>query len=491
MWSSSFFQNRTLALVLLAISHILKPNRSRAASSAKGPQVLVLLPNATLLHQVETWLKEFLPPSLVAKEGQEITRTIFPNDRDNAERIEQIPRIVLSTPSALWAGINPDAIRPLGAASSITKQPISENWLTSASLARSLELVMVDEPDDVLSPLPGRFDKPRRNARGVQEDRWGKHVPIGVKLLRTLLPGRSVEGDERQARNKRVQTVWTSATLNSRVRAWVTMEGWARPAGEGGLVLDFTKNTGDRTTGEGNIVAGEDAQQASQREVDHVCLVVDPLTGKARDMNDSEPEEIRSVPSAVESDSPTAFDEGKGDVHPLLLEALALDWATSTGSGSSGGESLVLPPSGTSIPRLQAQLAELDCPSVSLDVDSKETAADLGKDFDEGVDEAKEGRLLILPRSHIRGIDIPNVRTVYILAGLGVGSKRGPSTAGLWAERERDYQHWAGRMGRLSRSSHDQNQGKDGKGKVVSIVMQGEEERAMQKLLESRRLPHA
>jgi superfamily II DNA/RNA helicase len=258
----------------------------------------------------------------------------------------------------------------------------------------------------------------------------------------------------------------------------------------------------------------ENGKGRGEEAVEHVCWVVDPDSGEHTDL--SEPVALdgstgNSRPGVMTNDESqealAATSPGPGEVHPYLIESLALHWASRSGSGKS----LVIPPNGTSVRKLQDTLSELGCPSVSLDVDSRETARQVGLALQEGrerLDEANEeiyddddseikeidsdqegamrDTLYILPRSHIRGIDIPDIKTVYLLGGLGIKDVKGASTgAAVWAERKREYLHWVGRMGRLSGTKVSENRaGTTGKDTIVTLVLKGPEEILMRKFME-------
>lgn len=274
--------------------------------------------------------------------------------------------------------------------------------------------------------------------------------------------------------------------------------------------------------------------------VEHTCLVVDPRSGTTRDLTEPVPPNsgemtASSGPNATSDPSHTnsyAHVYATGDVHPFLIETLAFLWA----SNPHPGKAIVIPPSGTSVPRFQAALSELECPSVSLDVDSRETARAVdealmlaGSAGDQTHDEtlgdevefkASEGRrqshegdqldikskvttpedngtLLILPRTQLRGIDIQGIKTVYLLGGVGLKPTSKPNvngkepsvstSAGTWAEREREYLHWVGRMSRLSGTVDSVDSVVGGQpDRMISIVMDGPEVAVMRKLLGSR-----
>jgi hypothetical protein len=296
------------------------------------------------------------------------------------------------------------------------------------------------------------------------------------------------------------------------------------------VVLDYTRQMGD---------TGVELETEGDR-VDHRCLVVDPRTGSTWDLMEpglSGGNEINSIPSsdAISPSTHTHADahahtpaNAPGDVHPFLIETLALLWASTPHSGKT----IVIPPPGTSVPRFQAALSELECPSVSLDVDSRETAREVDEalargfgggglivedeveleasgggqqlsETDESVAKSKveqpidQGTLLILPRTQLRGIDIQGIKTVYLLGGVGLKPTSKPiingkesslsTSAGTWAEREREYLHWVGRMSRLSGTVDTADSQTDEQpDRMISIVLDGPEVAVMRKLLGGR-----
>jgi superfamily II DNA/RNA helicase len=138
----------------------------------------------------------------------------------------------------------------------------------------------------------------------------------------------------------------------------------------------------------------------------------------------------------------------------------------SAASSDNGGVSLVIVPEGASVPKLQASLQALGLQSSILD----------------GSQSADSANLLLVARSHVRGLDIPNISTVYLLNGLDVTSlSKSARAAGGVEERKREYTHFAGRMGRLG--AKDQNEGEE-KGEryaLVGLVMRASaEEKAAQ-----------
>lgn len=426
------------------------------------------------------------------------------------------PDILVSTPSALW-----DRLQPESPPSHFESKADQEaGWLTADRLRKSLEVVAMDEPDAIIRPLPGRYDQQQQGrGYGGKQHVFHRHPPVGVKLLEALLPGRP-EGREHAGYKgtrgtadgdlvgrKKVQTVWTSATVNSQLRGYIVKRGWARPRGEGGVVL---QHSGASET----IDIEKNGKGRDGDAVEHVCWVVDPDSGEHTDLfepvaldGSTGNSRLGMTTNDETQEALATKTPGPGEIHPYLIESLALHWASRSGSGKS----LVIPPNGTSVRKLQDTLSELGCPSVSLDVDSRETARQVGLALQEGqerLDESDEERfeednsetkeigsdsdgamrdtLYILPRSHIRGIDIPDIKTVYLLGGLGIKDVKGGSTgATVWAEREREYLHWVGRMGRLSGTKVGESRDGTTEGDtVVTLVLKGPEEILMRKFME-------
>jgi superfamily II DNA/RNA helicase len=150
-----------------------------------------------------------------------------------------------------------------------------------------------------------------------------------------------------------------------------------------------------------------------------------------------------------------------------MVEALASLWATSSSESDRpdpGQRSIVIPPEGTSVPALVSDLAALGVPVSLLDDPTSPPNA-----------------LLVVSRSQVRGLDLPDLSTVYILGGLGVDtvSKKMRANGGV-AEKEREYAHMAGRVGRLG--GREEGGGKSQR--VVTIVLQGSEEhKAMERFV--------
>lgn len=353
------------------------------------------------------------------------------------------PEVLVSTPDALLSYLqtssSTDRIRHKRTDTSVAIAP--------ASLSRSLQLIMADEIDAMLRPLPGRF-KTFTSERERQRHPFFRHPPAIVRLLDDMLGLGQVAEARRQ-----VQTVWSSATLNSVVRGFIQRSRWIRK--EEQTVIDTTSVPNPAIPHQPAHLTESD-----QAKTIHYCLTIDPLTGHVRNLGTN-----ASDTSVADYVDPDPNDPAlKEKVHPLMVENLALLHAVRN-SQENKGQSLVIVPDGTSMSKLQDSLAALGTSSLVVD----------------GINEPQEGMVLLVTRSHVRGLDIPRIRTVYLLNGLDVTSmSKASRSAGGMEERKREYTHFAGRMRRLGAAV--------GEGPVkydmVSLVMQGStEEGAMRGML--------
>jgi superfamily II DNA/RNA helicase len=434
---------------LIAISRAVKI-RSKRLKAAKNPDrnpsshgtdrspaVLLLLPHAALVGQVGGWISRIESALSMDRLGGEgpLAEIVMPGDKQKTSRKAR-PEVLVSTPDALLSYM--EASLPTDR----TRQ--GRNIVTSAmrpsSLSRSLQLIMADEIDAMLRPLPGRF-KTFTSERERQRHPFFRHPPAIVRLLDDMLRLGEMTAD------RPLQTVWSSATLNSVVRGFVQRSRWTRK--EEQVVIDTT-TTMDTTAQRPFHQLSEGGQAESLDGTIHHCLSIDPLTGNMRNLGAFVPDTISEF---VEPDpNDPAFKER---IHPLIIENLALLDATRSARDDEG-YSLAIVPDGTSIPKLQDALSALGTSSMVMD----------------GINEPEEGALLLVTRSHVRGLDIPNITTVYLLNGLDVTSmSKASRSAGGMEERKREYTHFAGRMKRLGATREGPVQYS-----MVNLVMQGSAE---------------
>ncbi|KAJ9101256.1 hypothetical protein QFC21_003475 [Naganishia friedmannii] len=455
-------QGKTFALTLIALSRALKI-RSKRSKAAKNPprsasrssvspatSILLLLPHATLVRQVGSWMErlEFAMSGSQSAEGEKerMFRMVLPGD-EQGPGSGATPEIIISSPDALLTYLQASASRQHPADGQ--RAPV----LTSASLSRSLRLVMIDEADAMLRPLPGRF-KSFTSERERQRHPFFRHPPSIVRLLDDLF-GR--DGDMNGGK-KQVQTVWCSATLNSVIRGFVHRSGWIRRDEQ--VIIDTAQESSD------TVAANTDTSTTANngiKETAHYCLTVDPLTGTLRNIGSAPTQPSYSDIFETAPDDPAA----KEKIHPLMIENLALLHASRSATApENNGVSLVIVPEGGSVPKLQASLQSLGVSSSTLD----------------GTQDPDVPNLLLVARSHVRGLDIPNISAVYLLNGLNVTSlSKSARAAGGVEERKREYTHFAGRMGRLGAQDGEEREGKGERYALVSLVMRDSaEEKAVQ-----------
>lgn len=357
--------------------------------------------------------------------GGPLARVVMPGDRPS-RNAEPVPEILISTPDALLAYLQPSS-------SSVNQQQPQTNP-AAAAISRSLQLIMVDEVDAMLRPLPGRF-KTFSSERERNRHPFYRHPPSIVRLLSDVL-----RISERG--NGQVQTVWSSATLNSVVRGFVQRNGWIRK--EEQTIID--------TTQEPETL--EKLPSPPSNTV-HYCLTIDPITGRIRNLGASTETDIADLVT-LDPNDPSVAEK----IHPLMIENLALLYASRL--QTTTGHSLAIIPSGASITSLQRSLSSLGISSAILDGTPPPPPPPT---------------LLLIDRAHVRGLDLPSLTTVYLLNGLDVSSmSKSSRSAGGSEERKREYTHFAGRMDRLGGAGYG------GKGyEMVNLVMSGSgEEKALQ-----------
>lgn len=441
---------RTFALALIAISRAYKIRSKRLKAARKpsrnpsshdndrSPAVLLLLPHAALVGQVSGWISRIesaLSSEHLGGEGP-LAEIVISGDKPKTSR-KATPEILISTPDALISYLEASSPTDRTRHTRKTVTPA----MTPSSLSRSLQLIVSDEIDAMLRPLPGRF-KTFTSERERQRHPFFRHPPAIVRLLEDIL-----RLGEMQTASRTLQTVWSSATLNSVVRGFVQRSRWIRK--EAQIVIDTTATT-ESTIQHPSGGLSEGGQAASLDGTIHYCLTIDPLTGNMRNLGAIAPDTISEY---VEPDpNDPAFKER---IHPLMIENLALlDAIRNPRDGK--GYSLAIVPDGTSISKLQDALSALGTSSMIVD----------------GINEPEEGALLLVTRSHVRGLDIPNIKTVYLLNGLDVTSmSKASRSAGGMEERKREYTHFAGRMKRLGAVEE-----KPVQYSMVNLVMQGSAE---------------
>lgn len=419
-------------MTLIALSRALKirtkrnkaaPRNARNARNSSA-SVLLLLPHAALVEQVAGWIARLQGAIEGIEHDGPLAHAVMPGNKP-PQGNGRSPEIMISTPDALLAYLQ-HPCPPL---------PSRHNPSTS-SLSRSLQLLMVDEVDAMLRPLPGRF-KTFASERERSRHPFYRHPPSIVRLLNDVL---------RINQDSPVQTVWSSATLNSVVRGFIQRSGWIRRAEQ--TMIDTTQDTPGLAPISGPV----------SRNIVHHCLVVDPLTGQMRNLGAASEPEISDLVT-LDSTEPASAER----IHPLMIENLALLFADRLQKGTPG-HALAIIPSGASMTSLQQSLSSLGISSAILDSAPPPTST-----------------LLLIDRAHVRGLDLSSLTTVYLLNGLdATHMSKSSRAAGGMEDRKREYTHFAGRMDRLGAVAQDRYE-------IVSLVMRGSgEEEALKGMLVGR-----
>jgi hypothetical protein len=370
-----------------------------------------MVPSVYLLKQLHRWLQVLSDPTAPVK--------VHCLEPSNPVLPQTLPCILLTTPSALFA-------------------------LEAPPPLQAVHHIILDEPDTQINPVPPRFYPTHL----LPSHPVNKHPPPATRILDHLL-GISRGADmvaDFQGRLGDVQTVWCSASLNAPFRAFVKSRGWVRRAKTDVVNLDFTGSSGS---------------DATEAQVEHYCVVVDPVTGVLANL--TEQASLPSIPMPA-----VASTKVKGlSFPPVLAEALAMLHVQAP--LPPGKTALVLAPDETSLAKLGDELSSLGLSTQVLDPTSSTQPA---------TDEIPD--LYLLPRSQSPGLHLENLHTVYLLSGLDSTSlSPAQKNMGGTMARIRAYDSYQGRVGRLGTEHEDG----DAPQRVVSIIAAGgDEERLMQRV---------
>ncbi|WOO82807.1 uncharacterized protein LOC62_04G006293 [Vanrija pseudolonga] len=430
-------RGKTFAVALAALSMVLDSKR----------QALILVPSPHLAQQVTDLLEAFSP-----RKG---LYTLIDPEWLNPD---WDAKVIVATPSAfLAAGVPP---------------------------LPNLTHIFLDEPDTMLGPVPGRFADGHRLAKHP----INVHPPPVVEVLNTLLGIKATRRGRAPAwldhsDRRDIRTVWTSATLGSDVRRFVYGRGWIMK--DAGVVdFNFTAGATERqraVTDSLDAIADEAGVGAivlpPVSKPEHYAFVVDSL-GRLHPLGEGhhsgpEPE---AAPAPKGKGKPNANASASGNLHPLLVEALALLHATSP--PPEGTYAVALPPDGASGRELTKELRKLGVSSAELLPEVIAGGVPVPPQGDGGAG----APILILPRHAVAGLHLANLHTVYLLNGLDM-ARLSKAKRGFGGARARDtfYAVVEGRLGRAGTHVPERPQ------RVISIVEAGgEEERGLSELFEGK-----
>jgi hypothetical protein len=344
--------------------------------------------------------------------------------------------------------------------------------LSSYSLANlpSLTHIFLDEPDDMLGPLPTKF----LPLHLLPEHPINSRPPRIISIMNRLLHLRPAEDGTMHggslnmdftSRREGVSTIWTSATLSPLLRRFVKTRGWLR-RDEQEVDLDFTETASPR-------------QQRVRREIVQMARTGDlPTSTLVTSMPEqyaftvSEPMGRLAPLSWVPSRAPDTSVIGRSKrpsvealCSPLLVEALAL--LHSTSPPPKDQYALALAPESSSFTDITDILDSLQVPYLNL---TPEILVD-------GIPDTSElpvPPVLLTRRSAVPGLHLPGLHTVYLLSGLDMaGLSPAQKRRRGEAQRVSFYETVCGRLGRLGTENT-----KEAPQRVISLVMEGGVEEA-------------
>lgn len=433
-------RGKTFSVVLAALSLVLS-----------GKRALILVPTPHLARQVEDLCLRLLE---VTTERPPLWTLLTPDTplRDDGK----IEPLVISTPKTFLM-------------SDLRFRP---DW------------ILLDEPDAMLGPLPPRHIDPKRLAQHP----IFKHPPPLVSVLDKLFNIRPMEEEGRRrrpdgkirvdlSRRRDIRTAWSSATMQSKLKAFAFRHGWVRSAAD----LNWTPGaSAEQKAVRENMeaiaagIGGVTDDRMGQRP-EHYAIEVGP-TGAMRSL--SQDEIVAEAQAAAEARAAARAERGGGLVveeggreedvaglarnSPVFTEAVALLQATAP--PPDGKYALLLPPAGASIAAISEELDALGVPSAPL----------VPEAIAAGIAPPAPGSnpVLIASRESLTGLHLPELHTVYLVNGLDVSAlSKNQKQYGGRGERGTIYARIAGRLGRLGTQIDAKPQ------RVISLLPVGFKER--------------
>jgi hypothetical protein len=309
----------------------------------------------------------------------------------------------------------------------------------------SPDIIFIDEPESLLSPLPPRH----LQGGALRSHPFYKHPPPLVTLLDKL----ARLGVETKTETR---MVWVGAELNGLLKRTVRQRGWA---GMDALDLDFESATGRALkdiesitgpriqNGTNQEAEGEVTFDQTRGQVKHVAYVVGsgvvtPLTSD---------EVTRDIPS---------YRTGRPVIEDSMIEGVVRhqqQYPTPDGTIT-----LILPPEGYPLDMLATRLTAL---ASALKVPILITTS-----IPSAQEELEESPILLMSRSAVPGLDIPNLSRVILINGLDLaGLSPAQRSRGGIKKRAAFYDVVSGRLGRLGSVTYQNSWS----GEVISFITEG------------------
>lgn len=294
-------------------------------------------------------------------------------------------------------------------------------WLSTPKQALSIldntkspspTIIMIDEPETLLSPLPPRHLQPA----AMRSHPFFKHPPRLVSLLDRLVSSES---------RPRPRTIWFGAELNGLLKRIVRQRGWA---GRDALELDFSLDASPRSVKDIESVLGKQPLAAAVKHVETISYKVDS-SGNAIPRDDL---------ATHTSDDLPPYRTGRPVIEQGMIDAvIRYQHSHPTPPGTI---TLLLPPEGYPLDLLSARLSEA--------ADMTGHVLNIGDLSSSRIPEGPS--VLVTSRSSIPGLDIPNLARVILLNGLDLaGLSPAQRSRGGVKRRLEFYDIVRGRMGRL------------------------------------------
>lgn len=337
---------------------------------------------------------------------------------------------------------------------------------SASHLFSDIQCLAIDEPDALLRGLP---DRRYLSSAQLSRHPFFRHPPKGYHALEALFSAFRQNADAIEQRcSDGPRTLWISATLTSQLRGFVRQKGWIP---RGADVCDFTATQrSSASTSSRQITDPAQSNDIVLPTTAHHVLLLEPPSGRIVD--DLSWREDTTIPHnanhAPESES----------LNESAYAAAVFELLQSQPSITDSPIALI-PTYSMSEARLKQALK-----AYPLHI---ETSLPEALHWQSNPPPTKATpQILVLRRSEVRGLDLPSsFRTVILLGGLCVGDVSPTQRrAGGLAEREREYRHFAGRVGRLDAAVSGQADKRPSR--IITLVGQGSEDEAGMRRMFSR-----
>lgn len=427
----------------------------RPAGRGAGFKAVFLVPTEVVQRQVVRWMDALMAQiggTGVVESGSQYATEIDDDVATQQKDVAALPTVLIATPETILAAA-------------------AQHRLSLSTVFSGVDVIAIDEPDALLRGLP---DRRYLSSSQLARHPFFRHPSKGYQALEAMFEAVGVSLQESWRQQGRPRTLWVSATLTSQLRGFVRQKGWVERGAE---AWDFTGGRSATQNVSTSLLSLTGQSPTTARKpissVSHHALLVDPTCGRIVGDLASGGDDIAMTGHVIET---ARLDESK--------YAAALAELLQSMPSIAEAPLILIPTYGMSEARLVDALQRYP-----LDV---ETSLDHALRWSTSTGQAQSPpRILILSRSQVRGVDLPSsFRTVILLGGLCVEDVSPTQRrAGGLAEREREYHHFAGRVGRMNASRNDDGGDSQRTSRIITLVGAGtENEAGMQRMFERRGL---